>query len=122
MYKRDDVLALETGILFIYTYYSNIQISLNVCLKNETIETLDIKDKSSDVMNAISEMRKILFKLETIKSIGMIDYSEVARRLYYLGSLSRKEKLLPTVWSGETLLILLNVIVFLQCFDILSPC
>ena len=93
MYKRDDVLALETGILFIYTYYSNIQISLNVCLQNKTIKTLDIKDKSSDVMNKISEMRKILFKLQTIKSIEMIDYGEVARRLYYLGSLSRQRKL-----------------------------
>jgi hypothetical protein len=93
MYKRDEVLALESGILFIYTYYSKIQINLNIGLQNNTIETLILSKKSTDVTNKISVMRGILFKLAGIKSEKMIDYSEVARRLYYLGSLSRKENL-----------------------------
>jgi hypothetical protein len=93
MYKRDEVLALESGILFIYTYYSKIQVNLNIGLQNNTIETLILSKKSTDVTNKISVMRGILFKLAGIKSEKMIDYSEVARRLYYLGSLSRKENL-----------------------------
>ncbi len=93
MYKRDDVLALESGILFIYTYYSNMQINLNIGLQNNTIETLILSKKSTNVTNKISVMRGILFKLAGIKSEKMIDYSEVARRLYYLGSLSRKGNL-----------------------------
>ncbi len=93
MYKRDDVLALESGILFIYTYYANIQISLNVCLQNGTTETLDMSGKLANVMNKISVMRGILFRLAAIKSDEIIDYTEVSRRLYYLGSISRREKL-----------------------------
>lgn len=93
MYKRDDVLALESGILFIYTYYANIQISLNVCLQNGTTETLDISGKLANVMDKISVMRGILFRLAATKSTGVIDYTEVSRRLYYLGSMSRREKL-----------------------------
>lgn len=93
MYKRDAVLALESGVLSIYMYYSNMQINLNICLQNGTIETLDISEKLANVMNKISVMRGILFKLAEIKSDKIIDYTEVSRRLYYLGSMSRREKL-----------------------------
>lgn len=93
MYKKEDVLALESGILLIYTYYVCIQINFNTCLQNNTLDTLDVNKNFVKVFRKISLARRILFKLKKIKSARVIDYREVARRLYYLGSMSRKNKL-----------------------------
>mgnify|MGYP001560033837 CR=1 FL=1 len=91
MYEKNDILDLETKVLAIFMHYSYIQISFNDYCKNEVIDKLDISKKINDTKLTIYTLRSLLFKLTPIKYSLPVDYNEIARGLYYLGSLSRKK-------------------------------
>lgn len=90
MYDKNDILDLEAKILAIYVYYSYIQISFNNYCHNGNKEALDVCQKVGNARLVIGKLRSLLFKLTPIRYPKPVNYSEVASRLYYLGSLSRK--------------------------------
>lgn len=90
MYDKNDILDLEAKILAIYVYYSYIQISFNNYCHNGNKEILDVCQKVDNAKLVIDTLRSLLFKLTPIRYHKPVNYNEVSRRLYYLGSLSRK--------------------------------
>ncbi len=91
MYDKNEILDLETKILSICTYYSYIQISFNNYCQNYEKNVIDVCQKVASTKIVIEALRSLLFKLTPIKYSKSVNYNEIAIRLHYLGSLSRKK-------------------------------